>query len=70
MESLVIFVETGNGEILEMPVYMEEPVEETIPGSDIRLDTYHQTIDHNNLTRLLLCISKPETEEPFPFELN
>jgi hypothetical protein len=70
MAPATIVVETTNGELLEMPRYMETPVEDPIPGEQIKLGTFYETLDPGHLSRVLLCITKPETEEPFPFEIN
>lgn len=70
MAPAMIVIETMQGEILEMPVYSEEPVEEAIPGEQIKLGTFYEALDPAHLSRVLLCITKPEIEEPFPFEIN
>lgn len=70
MAPAVIVVETIKGEFLEMPVYEEQAVKETIPGEKIHLGTFYETLDPAHLSRVLLCITKPEAGEPFPFEIN
>jgi hypothetical protein len=69
-EASVLFIETSQGEILEMPAFMEPHIEELIPGEQIKLGTFYDTFDPAHLFRVLLCITKPEADEPFPFELN
>ncbi len=73
----VLYVETPLGQVLEMPFYQEQAINETIPGQE--RDSYGQTtleqetiqtMNHVNLSRVLLCITKPEHTEPFPYELN
>jgi hypothetical protein len=76
----MITVEANNGQILEMPVYIESEIMETIPGSDdalflccqsdLRKEKFEGELIQADLSTILLCISKPETEEPLPFELN
>jgi hypothetical protein len=73
----VIYVETPSGQVLEMPVYKEAAINETIPGvelddsASIELqDEARQALGHSNLARVLLCITKQEETEPFPCELN
>ena len=76
----MITVEANSGQILEMPAYIESEIIETIPGSDdsmllccqsdLRKEKFEGELIQADLSSILLCISKPETEEPLPFELN
>ena len=73
----LIYVETPAGQVLEMPLYQEAAINETIPGQDsIHLNVFEAeqniqvTTNHSNLSRILLCITKTEDTEPFPYELN
>lgn len=70
MAPAMIVVETIKGEFLEMPVYEEQAVEDTIPGEIIHLGTFYETLDPAHLSRVLLCITKQEDGEPLPFEIN
>lgn len=76
----MIAVKASNGQVLEMPVYIESEIVETIPGteqslffccqSDLRGKNKEGKLIQADLSSILLCINKPETEEPLPFELN
>ncbi len=73
----VFYVNTTSGKVLEMPVYTEAAINETIPGNEIDgpntielQDEASKVLDHANLSRVLLCITKQEDTEPFPYELN
>ncbi len=72
----LIYVETPSGQILEMPLYQESAIDETIPGHNKHLSEFEAepniavTTNHSNLSRVLLCITKQEDTEPFPYELN
>lgn len=72
-----ISIVAANGQVLEMPVYQEQEIQEVIPGTSNNCCNYHfdlrkpaDLISPETLSRILLCISKPEMEEPFPFETN
>ncbi len=69
-EPSVLTFETSNGEILEMPVYYEPAIEEAIPGQMEAKEAFQSSMDPDYLSQILLCMSKPEIEEPFPFEIN
>ena len=76
----MLAVEAPNGQVLEMPAYIESEVVESIPGeepslffccqSDLRDENKEGELIQADLSTILLCINKPETEEPLPFELN
>lgn len=73
----ILYFETPSGKVLEMPAYHEAAIIETIPGQEIEnpetreaQNKADQFLDHAHLSRVLLCITKPEETEPFPFDLN
>ncbi len=75
----MITIIAANNQILEMPIYQESEIIEVIPGKSTQLccqnqatpKTAEQLLEPKNLSKILLCISKPEeTVEPFPFEIN
>ncbi len=73
----VFYVTTTTGKVLEMPVYKEAAIYEPIPGDEIDNpdaitleDEASQILGHSNLSRILLCITKQEATEAFPYELN
>ena len=65
-------------QVIEMPVYQEQEVYETIPGAATKGicctsgqdKSYDDLLNPETLTRILICITKPEIEEPFPFQVN
>jgi len=73
-----IIVVAANSQLLEMPIYQEQEIFESIPFhqknqcciDDMHSKTPDMLLDPQNLSRILLCISKPESDEPFPFDVN
>jgi hypothetical protein len=78
----MIVIVAANSQILEMPVYQESEILEVIPGTKetstlnccenlTTTKTAEQLMEPQNLSKILLCISKPEEAiDSFPFETN
>jgi hypothetical protein len=65
----ILYIEAPNGTILEMPVHQETEEPDVIPGHKEKPGTFYGTIDPDHLSRILLCMSKPEQEEPIPSDI-